>query len=107
MHGVVPRHVELFGRLHPRAYKLQRIRYEKAIGSMPAQLAPLLTLQLAALRLEPQVMRQSLHQARVLGCRRHHVVQAIEAGLRQTMVHPLYMEQATDAVGDLLAGWEE
>jgi hypothetical protein len=108
MHGVVPRHVELFGRLHPRAYKLQRIRYEKAIGNvMPAQLAPLVLLYLATMRLQPQVMRQSLHQARVLGCRRHHVVQTIEAGLRQMMVHPLYLEQATDAVGDLLAGWEE
>jgi hypothetical protein len=108
MHGVVPRHVELFGRLHPRAYKLQRIRYEKAHGTvMPAQLAPLLMLYLAALRLQPEVMRQSLHQARALGCRRHHVVQTIEAGLRQMAVHPLYLEQATDAVGDLLAGWEE
>ena len=109
MHGTVPRHVELFGRLHPQACKLQRIRYEKeAAGKvMPAQLAPLLTLHLATLRLQPQVMRQSLHQARALGCRRHHVVQTIEAGLRQMMVHPLYLEQATDAVGDLLAGWED
>jgi hypothetical protein len=108
MHGVVPRQVELFGRLHPRAYKLQRIRYEKSIGNeMPAQLVPLLLLYLATMRLQPQVMRQSLHQARILGCRRHHVVQTIEAGLRQTMVQPMYLEQATDAVGDLLAGWEE
>ena len=108
MHGVVPRHVELFGRLHPQAYKLQRIRYEKAPGNvMPAQLPPLLMLYLASLRLQPEVMRQSLHQARALGCRRHHVVQTIEAGMRQMMVHPLYLEQATDAVGDLLAGWEE
>ena len=108
MHGVVPRHVELFGRLHPRALKLQRLRYEKSVGTvMPAQLAPLLMLHLATLRLQPQVMRQSLHQARVLGCRRHHVVQTLEAGLRQMMVHPLYTEQATEAVGDLLAGWEE
>ena len=41
MHGVVPRHVELFGRLHPRAYKAQHIRYEKSVGQlMPAQLVP-------------------------------------------------------------------
>jgi hypothetical protein len=109
MHGTVPRSVELFGRLHPQPFKLQRLRYEtEAAGKvMPAQLVPLLTLHLATLRLQPQVMRQSLHQARALGCRRHHVVQTIEAGLRQMMVHPLYTEQATDAVGDLLAGWEE
>jgi hypothetical protein len=36
-----PRHVELFGRLHPRAYKAQHIRYEKSVGQlMPAQLVP-------------------------------------------------------------------
>jgi hypothetical protein len=34
MHGTVPGHVELFGRLHPRAYKLQRIRYEKSVGNI-------------------------------------------------------------------------
>jgi hypothetical protein len=109
MHGVVPRHVALFGRLHPRAYKLQLARYERTAAGkeMPAQLAPLLTLHLATLRMQPLVMRQSVHQARALGCRRHHVVQTIEASLRQMMVHPVYMEEATDAIGDLLAGWEE
>jgi hypothetical protein len=108
MHGVVPRHVNLFGRLHPQALKQQRIRYERSIGNvMPAQMAPLLMLQLSTLRFQPDVMRQSIHEARVLGCRRHHVVQTIEAGLRQTAVHPLYLEQASDAIHDLLAGWED
>jgi hypothetical protein len=108
MHGVVPRHVELFGRLQPRAYKLQRIRYEKSVGAvMPAQLAPLLMLYLATMQNEPAIMRQSVHQARALGCRRHHVLQTIEGATRQMRVHPLYMEQVTDAVGDQLAGWEE
>ena len=48
MNGVVPGRVELFARLHPRAFKLLRIRYERAIGSViPAQLVPLCTLHLA------------------------------------------------------------
>jgi hypothetical protein len=60
MRGVIPQHVALFGRLHPRAYKLQRIRYKTSVGQlMPAQLVPLLTLHLATLRLQRQVMRQS------------------------------------------------
>lgn len=106
--GVVPRSVELFGRLHPRATKLQRIRYEKAIGSvMPAQLAPLMTLQLAVLRLQPLVMRQAIHQARYLGCRRHHVVQTVFAGMRQTEADPAITEAVADAVADLLLGWDE
>ena len=104
--GVVPRSVEVFGRLHPRAFKLQRIRYEKAIGStMPAQLAPLLTLHLATTELQPLVMRQAVHQARFLGVRRHIVVQTIFAGLRQT-IDPFVLETVAEAVGDLLAGWE-
>jgi hypothetical protein len=107
MHGNVPRHVELFARLHPRAYKLQRIRYERAIGTvMPAQLAPLMSLHLATMRLQPLVMRQALHQARVLGVRRHQVVQVLFYGLRQS-IDPMVMEAAAEAVGDLLAGWEE
>jgi hypothetical protein len=107
MHGVVPRHVELFARLHPEAYKLQRIRYEKSVGSViPAQLIPLLTLHLAAMRLQPMVMRQAVHQARALGARRHHVVQALFGGLRQS-IDPMVLEAAVDAVGQELSGWEE
>jgi hypothetical protein len=107
MHGVVPRHVELFGRLHPEAYKVQRIRYEKSIGkTMPAQLAPLMTLHLAAHYLWTGVMRQAIHQARVLGARRHHVVHTLLMGLRQS-IDPMVMEVVADEVGDLLAGWTE
>ena len=108
MYGVIPRHVDLFARLHPVAYKLHRIRYEKSIGDViPAQLIPLLTLQLATIRMQPEVMRQALHQARVLGARRHHVVQTIFAGLRQVMVDPLAMEATANAIDDLLAAWRE
>jgi hypothetical protein len=104
--GLVPRSVELFGRLHPEAYKLQRIRYEKAIGTvMPAQLAPLLTLHLATIKLQPLVMRQAVHQARVLGVRRHHVVQTLFGGMRQMLVDPMVTEAVADAVADELAGW--
>jgi hypothetical protein len=107
MHGAMPRHVELFAQLHPEAYKLQRIRYEKSVGPViPAQLVPLLTLHLAAMRLQSAVMRQAVHQARVLGARRHHVVQTLFSGLRQS-IDPMVLEAAVDAVGDELSGWEE
>ena len=66
----------------------------------------LLTLQLATMQLQPLVMRQAVHQARFLGVRRHHVVQTVFAGLRQS-IDPMVMEAAAEAVGDLLAGWEE
>jgi hypothetical protein len=107
MHGTVPKHVDLLARLHPAAYKLQRIRYERAIGPViPAQMMPLLTLHLAAMRLDHSVMRQAAHQARVLGARRHHVVQVLFGGLRQT-IDPMVLESAIEAVGDELAGWDE
>ena len=105
--GVEPRSAELLARLHPRAYKLQLVRFERAIGPvMPAQLAPLLTLQLATMRLQPAVMRQAAHQARFLGCRRHHVVQVLLLGLRQS-IDPMVTEAAIDAVADLLEEWRE
>jgi hypothetical protein len=107
MHGLVPRHVELLARLHPQAYKLQRIRYERSAGSVvPVQLLPLLTLHLATMRMDKTVMAQAAHQARVLGARRHHVVQVLFSGLRQT-IDPMVLESAVEAVGDELAGWEE
>jgi hypothetical protein len=107
MHGIVPRHVQLFARLHPHAYKIQRMRYERAIGSvMPAQLAPLLTLHLATVRLQPAVISQATHQARVLGVRRHHVVQTLLTGLRLS-IDPMVMEVVAEAVHDQLAGWED
>jgi hypothetical protein len=108
MHGMVPRHVELFGHLHPQAFKLQRIRYETSIGNvMPAQLAPLMTLQLATLRLQPALMRQAMLQARALGVRRHHALQTVLAGLRQMMADMMVLEVAAEAVGDILMGWDE
>ena len=107
MHGVVPRHVELFAKLHPEAYKIQRIRYEKSLGkTMPAQLAPLMTLHLASHRLQTGVMRQAIHQARMMGVRRHHVVHTLLMGLRQS-IDPMVMEVAADGIGEVLAGWEE
>lgn len=107
MYGVVPRHVKLFAELHPEAFKVQRIRYEKAFGTvMPAPLAPLMTLHWATHRLQPSLMRQAAHQAKVLGARRHHVVQALLFGLRQS-IDPMVMEIAAEAVGDLLESWKE
>lgn len=108
MNGSVPRHVEFFSRAHPRAFKLLRMRYEKAIGKvMPAQLVPLCTLHLATMQGEFAVMRQAVHQARVLGVRRHHVFQTVFAGIRQIHVNPMALEAVTEAVGDLLAAWKE
>jgi hypothetical protein len=107
MHGVYPQHVQLFATLHPEAYKLQRIRYERSVGTViPAQLVPLLTLHLATMLMEKTVMRQAVHQARVLGCRRHHVVQTLFSGLRQS-IDPMVLESAAVAVSEELAGWEE
>jgi hypothetical protein len=107
MSGVVPRHVHLFSRLHPSAFKIQRIRYEHAVGSvMPAQLAPLLTLHLAAMRLQPAVMRQALSQARTMGVRRHHIVQTVFTGLRHS-ADPMVMEATAEAIHEQLAGWDE
>jgi hypothetical protein len=106
--GEVPRHVAFFGGRHGPAFKLQRLRYECALGSvMPVQLAPLLTLHLATIRLQAPVMRRAVAQARALHVRRHLVVQTLYAGMRQMLVEPVHMEAAAQAVADVIAGWNE
>lgn len=69
--GDVPSHVELLGRLAPDALKTLRARFETALrGALPAQLIPLLTLHLGAVRQSPAVVDRSLRIARGVGVRR-------------------------------------
>ena len=103
-HGAPPRHVDLWAKLHPAAYKAQRIRYERALGSaLPAQLAPLYTLNVATVRLQRDLMRSSVLHAMRLGVKRHQVVQTLYWAFFYG--GDLVMEAAGDAVGDLLEAW--
>lgn len=105
-YGAVPHHVSLFAKLNPEAFKIQRIRYEKAFGAtMPAQLAPLLGLHLACYRMQPAMIRPCLHHARVLGVARSHAVEALLHSLRQA-VDPMSMEVVAAAVGDVFETWD-
>jgi len=105
IHGAVPSHVEALARLHPTALKTQRIRLERALGpTLPAQMVPLLMLQLAALRLWPKPMLRAAQLAKALGVRRHHIVETLFwAG---TYADEMVMETAFDTLGDLIQGWE-
>jgi hypothetical protein len=104
--GEVPRHVTLFAKLNPEAFKIQRIRYEKAVGSaMPAQLAPLMSLHTACFRMQPAIIRRSLHHARKLGVARHHAIEGLLHSLRQS-IDPMSMELVAEAVGDIFDRWD-
>jgi hypothetical protein len=106
MGGEVPIDVELWTKLHPRAYKTTRARYETALQVLPAQLAPLFTLFNATYSIWPNVARRSIVQARALGVQRHHVVQTMSwAALLKGGEWKLEAVLA-DGVGDLLAKWE-
>jgi hypothetical protein len=102
--GEVPAHVEFLGRTAPRALKTQRARFETAItGALPAQMIPLLSLHLAAVRLWPVPLRRALQTARSLGVRRGEVIAALFwAGVYGADV---VMDTAVDAAGDLLEEW--
>ena len=53
--GMVPAHVELLAATAPAALKTQRARFETAVrGALPAQLVPLLTVHLSAIRVGPR-----------------------------------------------------
>jgi alkylhydroperoxidase/carboxymuconolactone decarboxylase family protein YurZ len=104
-YGEVPSHVSLLSRLHPSAYKTQRVRFERAYaGVLPAQLVPLLTLHLAVVRMWPGAIRRSVQMAKRLGVRRHQVVTtlfwaAVYGG-------DLALENASAAAQDLLEDME-
>lgn len=104
--GDVPRDVDLWVRLHPRAYKTHRARYETALQVLPAQLAPLFTLFLATYSVWPAVVRRSILQARALGVQRHHVVQTMSWSALLKGGEWKLEAALDDGVADLLAKWE-
>ena len=103
--GDVPPQVELFSRVSPRAFKTQRARFETAVsGALPAQMIPLLSLHLSAVRLWPKPLRRAVQTAKALGVRRGELVAALYwAGVYGADV---VMETALDAAGDLLESWD-
>lgn len=105
LYGEVPPSVEFAARASPEAYKTQQARLEKAVsGAIPAQMIPLLSLHLGAIRLAPIPTRRSIQMARSLGVGRKHV----ESTLFWAAVYggDVVFEAALDAAGDLLAGWD-
>jgi hypothetical protein len=103
--GEVPRHVDFLARVAPRAFKTQRARFETAItGALPAQMIPLLSLHLSAVRLWPTPLRRAVQTAKALGVQRSEVVAALFwAGAYGA---DLVLETAFDAVGDVLESWD-
>jgi hypothetical protein len=106
MLGEVPAQVDFLAGVAPRAFKTQRARFETAVkGALPAQMIPLLTLHLAAVRLWPKPLRRSIQLARALGVRRREVVTTLFwAGVYGADV---VTETAMDAAGDILDGWTD
>jgi hypothetical protein len=105
IHGEVPSHFDALAKYHPVALKTQRIRFEAALGdALPAQMAPLSMLLLAAQRQWPKPMRRAAELARALGVRRRHVVETLFwAGV---YAGETTMETAFDELGPLIAAWE-
>lgn len=103
--GEVPPHVDFLARVSPRAFKTQRARFETAVtGALPAQIIPLLSVHLSAVRLWSKPLRRAVQTAKALGVRRSELVAALYwAGVYGADV---VMETAMDAAGDLLEDWE-
>lgn len=105
VHGSVPRFVELLAEDHPVALKTQRIRLEASLGeTLPAQMAPLTWLLLAAQRQWPSSILRAGQMARHLGVRRHEAIETLFwAGVYGGEAT---MEVAVDALDPVLEGWE-
>jgi hypothetical protein len=105
LYGEVPPSVEFAARAEPGAYKTQQARLEKAVtGAIPAEMIPLLSLHLGAIRLARIPVRRSIQMARSFGVGRDYVAStlfwaAVYGG-------DVVFEAALDAAGDLLERWD-
>ena len=105
VYGEVPAHVDRLARWHPTALKTQRIKFEASLGNaLPAQMAPLCMLLVAAQREQRRSMQRAAQLAKHLGVRRRHVLGTLLwAGIYGGETT---MEPAFDAIGPLLDAWE-
>ncbi len=102
MTGDVPRYVEAYARLQPKAYKTNRIRYERGFGeTLPVQMFPLMTLQLATFKVWPRAACHALLQAKTLGVHRPEALGAMESAFT-CGGEPLMAGVLTDEVLDAL-----
>jgi hypothetical protein len=106
MFGEVPSYVPILARLHPRAFKTQRARFEASLGAtLPPQMATLSMLHLAAIRQWRTGVRRAAQMSKALGVTERQLLATIFwAGLYggETI-----MEPAVEAIQDLLGdGWD-
>ncbi len=103
--GYVPTSVQFGMRWDPQIFKLHRALWERAIKTLPKQVAPYLMLRDATLSGE----REALREAALLGKAWGLTPDWIVRGITQTMhyftgLRGLYV--AYDAVNDILNNWE-
>jgi hypothetical protein len=103
--GYVPKSVQFGMRWDPQVFKMHRAMWERAIKTLPKQVAPYLMLRDATLSGE----REALREAALLGKAWGLTPDWIIRGITQTMhyftgMRGLYV--AHDAVNDILESWE-
>lgn len=103
--GYVPKSVQFGMRWDPQVFKMHRAMWERAIKTLPKQVAPYLMLRDATLSGE----REALREAALLGKAWGLTPDWIIRGITQTMhyftgLRGLYV--AHDAVNDILENWE-
>jgi hypothetical protein len=105
VYGEIPSHVRRMAKYHPVAYKTQRLRFEGALGpALPAQMAPLCMLFLAAMRGWRKPTLRAAQLAHHLGVRRSHLLAALTwAGVYGD---EMILESAFDVLGPLIDSWE-
>ncbi|MFN8217829.1 MAG: hypothetical protein U0R71_14640 [Solirubrobacterales bacterium] len=105
VYGEVPRFIEVLAADHPVALKTQRIRLEASLGeALPAQMAPLSWLLLAAQRQWPTSILRAGQMARHLGVRRRQAIETVFwAGV---YAGEATSEVAIEALAPVLDGWE-
>jgi hypothetical protein len=101
--GEVPSYVPFLARWNPEGLKAFRFRYETAIDTLPPQVVPLMTLNLAAIQGKPGAMRRAAFQARHYGITREQMLPIVQATLAYT--GDLGTETTAEALGGIVENW--
>jgi hypothetical protein len=103
--GEVPAWVGFLSTYHPRALKVQRLRFERALRVLPKQTLPLALLHFRLMRGDTQTIRETLLMARGFGVSKQQIIRTIAAGIEYGGDESV---AAAAAIGsDVLGAWEE
>lgn len=102
--GYVPESITVGLEMHPEFMKMNRVKWESAIVTLPKQVAPQVMIRINMVNGNVEGLREAVLLAKAWGISRQHVINGIYAGaIYFTSFEGLYI--ASKATRDILRDW--